>query len=171
MSHTPAAPTNPTEPTLSTPEQPIHRDLFRRGLFRYHDGFRDRLADVIEVQFRIQDALQGGDMSLLDELFEAVAPRSEPVKPESPEAEPAPSGLPAGPVLTVVEAMIRLARLVTVGFDLPPLDEATERGLSVQERVDLIADFMSMAPAPADHQGDDESSVASSDQAEMSAST
>lgn len=132
----------PTAPALPPPEE-----LRRRGLFAYHDGTRPRLADQVEVQFRIQGACPGGDMAHLDDLLAALAGPSEP-----DDGGPPAAGRSA---ITVAAASVELARLAGVGFDLPPLDEATARGLSVQERLDLLSRFFEAAADSAEAADDE----------------
>lgn len=129
------------EPT-SSPALPPPEELRRRGLFAYHDGFRPRLADVIQVNLRMQEAIPGGDMAALDEILEVIAAGAgAPATPAADGEEASP-----GPRMSLPTAMVRLANLVGAGFDLPPLDEATARGLSIQERVDLMGEFVATAP-------------------------
>ena len=130
--------------------------LRRRGLFAYNDGFHERLADVIEVQVRIQDVVPNGDMLYFEDLSETVmakGPQPTPVDGDI-DGQPKPASIPKSRTsdLSFSQAMVRLAGLVSAGFELPPLDESTAQGLSVQERLDLLSEFLLTAPAS---EGDD----------------
>ena len=129
-------------PTTPATDAAREAQLRSRGLYAYNDGFRPRLADVIAVQMRIQDRLPRGDMSELDRLL-ATASGDE----DGAKAVQSPVFDQAEAILNVPTAMVRLAELVGAGFDLPPLDEETAQGLSIQERVDLLSHFLATAPA------------------------
>lgn len=105
-------------------------DARARGIFRYDAGEGPVYGDVMRLQFALQEACPGGDIDAFDALLATL---------DNDKATDR----------QVLDASLRIADITGATFGLGPFDPRTGTGLSTQERVGLMAQFLvATAPSP-----------------------